>query len=307
MKREQQRIHFFNHFLQMAEKIHKNKYDYSTTFYKNSYTPVVIKCKIHGLFKQRPRTHIEGHGCPECGKVRILTKEEFVKRCKTIHKNYYSYHKVNSTTMLDKIIIECPIHGPFEQRVGTHLQGKGCLKCSIIKRTLSQAEFIEKANQTHDYMYDYSLVQYKNIHTKVNVLCSMHGSFLVSPALHIQRTGCPKCKASNGERKIRQILNQLQIKFEEQKSFINCKNKYPLRFDFFLPEQNILIEYDGEHHFKPIYRSSKDTDKTAVDRFKYIKHCDKIKNNYALKNKIGLIRIKYSELDFRTKIKNILL
>ena len=53
-------------FIKRAQKIHHNKYDYSKTKYKNSYTKVKIICKIHGEFLQSPEKHSLGTNCPKC-------------------------------------------------------------------------------------------------------------------------------------------------------------------------------------------------------------------------------------------------
>jgi hypothetical protein len=69
--------------------------------------------------------------------------------------------------------------------------------------------------------------------------------------------------------------------------------KQKLLFDFYLPEHNILIEYDGEQHFKPksFYRCSIETAKKS---FNELKRNDIIKNEYCKKNNITLIRIPYT-------------
>jgi hypothetical protein len=53
-------------FIDVSNKIHNSKYDYSSTIYESSVSKVIIKCPIHGEFLQRPVDHIRGHGCPHC-------------------------------------------------------------------------------------------------------------------------------------------------------------------------------------------------------------------------------------------------
>lgn len=64
-----------------------------------------------------------------------------------------------------------------------------------------------------------------------------------------QSCGCLKSK---GEEKIGELLNQANISFEKEKTFLDCKNINSLRFDFYIPSQNCLIEFDGIQHFKNI-------------------------------------------------------
>ena len=58
-------------------------------------------------------------------------------------------------------------------------------------------EFITKAIGIHGSIYDYSLVDYKNNKTKVNIICQDHGVFEQRPDNHLQGNGCPKCAGSD--------------------------------------------------------------------------------------------------------------
>lgn len=104
-------------------------------------------------------------------------------------------------------------------------------------------------------------------------------------------TSCGCIRESHGEQKIREILSNNNIKFENQKSFSDFNysdTKGKPRYDFYLPDYNILIEYDGEQHFKLVF--SWDTEERFIQRQEH----DKIKNNYAIKNNYILIRIPYT-------------
>lgn len=105
-------------------------------------------------------------------------------------------------------------------------------------------------------------------------------------------SGCPWCNASHGERKIKAILSKLDVKYESQKRFTECKYKLLLPFDFYLPLYNVLIEYDGEQHFKPRKQFG------GIEAFKIAKNNDNIKTEYAAKNNIPLLRIPYTKFDY---------
>lgn len=64
-------------FIDKAKKIHGNKYDYSLVDYKNNRYKIKIICKIHSEFNQAPHKHLNGQGCPKCGReaISIINKE----------------------------------------------------------------------------------------------------------------------------------------------------------------------------------------------------------------------------------------
>lgn len=108
-------------------------------------------------------------------------------------------------------------------------------------------------------------------------------------------TSCGKCCISKGEDKIKKALEDCNIKFEQQKRFKDCRDKNPLPFDFYLPDYNCCIEFDGKQHFH-IPNNEKSTIFTE-DKIKEIQKHDKIKDLYCLNNNIKLIRISYIDLD----------
>ena len=105
---------------------------------------------------------------------------------------------------------------------------------------------------------------------------------------NIKSCGCLK---SIGENKIEKILQENNIKYQKQKTFDNClfSNGNKAKFDFYLPEKNILIEYDGEQHFR-CTNNGWDSDKY----FKQLQNRDKFKNQWCKENNIILIRIPYT-------------
>lgn len=103
-----------------------------------------------------------------------------------------------------KVIIICPVHGEFMQTPHDHLVG-GCVKCGYNKtashKRLTTEEFIEKAKKIHGDKYDYSKVDYINNHTKVCIICPIHGEFEIVPANFLQGHGCAKCAFEINSRK----------------------------------------------------------------------------------------------------------
>lgn len=232
------------------------------------------------------------------------TKDQWVVQAKNKHGDLYDYTLVEYVDHKTPVMILCKQHGEFLQKPYVHtLNGSGCSKCyrerMYGRYNLSTETFINKARNKHGDLYDYSEVDYINNKTKVTILCPSHGKFAQSPASHLRGTRCPLCakKQSKGEQKIGKFLIDHHIPFIKEYKFPDCINPETLRalpYDFFLPNLNTLIEFDGEHHYFPVIFSN---NKQDLDYFtkchEQIKHNDAIKSEYATKKGIQLIRIPY--------------
>jgi len=288
-------------FIKRANIIHNHKYDYSLVDYKKNYLKIKIICPQHGIFEQDPSCHVsKKQGCPLCAGVKKMNNESFIDKANDVHHFLYDYSLVEYINNKTKIKIICKEHGIFEARPDNHLNKKsGCPKCAN-NILYDKNIFVKKCNVIHHNKYDYSLVDYKNAHQKIKIICPTHGLFEQMPHSHINGVGCPICSESKGEKKISFILDTLKIKYEREKSFENCRYKYPLPFDFYLLDYNICIEYDGPQHFESIDGWG------GEEKFKDIKIRDSIKNEYCENNNITLIRIKYDE-NINSEIMNIII
>jgi hypothetical protein len=106
--------------------------------------------------------------------------------------------------------------------------------------------------------------------------------------------GCPICRNSIGEKRVKEYLIKHKINFVQQHTFDGCKNIRDLPFDFYLPDYNTCIEYDGIQHFEPVDFGGKG-EEYAIQQFKDLQIRDGIKNNYCQNNHIFLCRIKYTQ------------
>ena len=137
-------------FIEKANKIHNNRYNYSEVQYgKNNKEKVCIICPEHGKFWQTPHDHLSGYGCPKCGREKANKNEssntnEFIEKAKQIHGNKYDYSKVNYINGRTKVIIICKKHNEFLQTPETHLYGSGCPKCQL----KSQTKLYEKLKES---------------------------------------------------------------------------------------------------------------------------------------------------------------
>ncbi len=281
-------------FIIKVEFIHQYKYDYSMIEYINTRSKIIIICKDHGSFSQLARLHMEGKGCPKCaGKIGKLNLDQFKDLANEKHTFIYDYNNIiKFNSVLDNIIIECKKHGKFNQRADRHLSGNGCPRCAhdIQKKKvcLSLEEFIEKSVKIHKGLYDYSKIEWKNTRSKVSIICTKHGAFKQSPHVHMAGHGCPDCNLSKGELCLIEYFKENAIEYIKQKKFPDCTNPYTknkLRFDFYLPNQNTCVEFDGPQHFKVIDYFG------GYSGFEKRQFCDRIKNEYCQKQGIKLIRI----------------
>lgn len=222
-----------------------------------------------------------------------LGKDKFVEKSMMVHSNTFDYSLVEYVNNSTKVSIVCSKHGVFEQTPKNHYNGSGCPTCAIETKYDSQRntkeQFINKSKEIHGDTYDYSLVEYISNKTNVIITCKKHGNFEQMPSHHYNGSGCPICKESKGERMVRNYLIENKIDFISQYTFDDCVDKVKLPFDFYLPELNMCIEYDGIQHFKA--KSLFGGDIGLKDRQKK----DKIKTDYCNKKNINLLRIRYNE------------
>lgn len=111
-----------------------------------------------------------------------------------IHNNKYDYTKTIYTRSTDKITITCPTHGDFTQLAADHKRGNGCSKCKG-GVSITKDDFISNAKKVHGEKYDYSLVEYTNMMSPVNIICPIHGKFTQRANDHSNGgCGCSECK-----------------------------------------------------------------------------------------------------------------
>jgi len=232
--------------------------------------------------------------------MKRYTYQEFVNNARKIHHNKYDYSKFVYTNSRTKGVIICLKHDvEFLQNPQHHLRGCGCRICAIqdiAARKYTTEWFITQSNKIHGNAYDYSLVCYISNKLKVKIICRRHGVFEQTPNSHISgKQGCPTCKKSKGELEVKKFLDVNNIKYVTQKKFDSCKGVSKLLpFDFYLPDYNICIEYDGIQHFRGWCRYKEQKEKNLIFLNK-IRNNDSVKTNYCKYNNIKLIRIKYSE------------
>ena len=145
-----------NEWIESANKVHNNKYNYSKFNYVNIDTKSTIICPEHGEFEQTFEKHINRkQGCPICANKHRndkckLTNEKFINKAKEVHGNKYDYSKVKYINNETKVCIICPEHGEFCQQPNNHLNGQGCPICNESKLEKEISNFLVKNNINYE-------------------------------------------------------------------------------------------------------------------------------------------------------------
>jgi len=176
-------------------------FNYDEVVYRDSYTSIIINCKLHGRFECVPHTFLTNtYGCPHCAlKGRTTSSEEFFRIAKSLYGNHYDYSESEYIDMVHKIKIICKIHGDFLQTPSEHItQRSNCKKCSyhlilVVSNFKFRLKFKEKAKIVHQDKYDYSKSLYIKSNRYITIICRIHGEFLQKPASHLNTRGCPIC------------------------------------------------------------------------------------------------------------------
>lgn len=133
------------------------------------------------------------------------TTEQYITEVTAIHNGLYSYDKLvyRGAYQKQEVIVTCPIHGDFTIYAVEHRRGKGCQKCSLIRRAKSHDhtfdDFLKIAEPLHNYKYKYKVPEkYLGQKTKIDIECSTHGWFTTSAVEHKSGRGCGKCGLEAG-------------------------------------------------------------------------------------------------------------
>jgi hypothetical protein len=283
-------------FIDKANKIHKFIYDYSKTIYYKTDRKVIIICMEHGEFKQTPHMHLDGNGCPKCGRRKAnksMTKshKDYIREVKKIFYDKYDYSETVYINGHTKIVIKCKDHGYFYILPYDHLGGSGCPKCGKINSAKSRT-------YTNEYIDQWLIINsvklqridnYINSKIKIKWKCLVCNIIFDKNYFSIREgKGCPECSCTKkNERKIFNFLNDYSIKYE--KIIIkNNKNKYYP--DFYISELNLIIEYQGLQHYQPV-RFGGRTIEAAEKAFIKQKERDEFIRKYCKINKINLLEI----------------
>ena len=256
-------------------------------------------CSKHGEFKTtiRKALNSESSGCKECKKENAsISFDEFIKRSKSVHNNKYRY--IGENFYLNKSIdVICPTHGEFKTYKHNHIKGNGCPKCSAINAglnsRLTQEEFISRASSFNRLLkFEYGC--YTKNSEEVTFICDIHGEQKRRAQDILQGHGCRMCLTNRPEQ---EILNEIRSVYQgEVIAHSRPKFMNGMELDFYIPEKNLAIEFNGTvfHH------SSKNTILSGVKPKPYNYHY----NKWLLCNKSGINLISIHDFYWADDLKN---
>lgn len=280
--------------------------------YNGNKVKILHRCKICGhKWEVKPIHIIQGHKCPQCAKIQRATSHtmshnDFVCRVNKIYPNIKIVGQYINTH--HPIEVQCLICGHNWTPNASQLLirghgGTGCKQCYTKRQAKSTEIFQQELLQKNPNV---QLVgDYINSYTKTTFRCNACEKQCLwdtRPMIILNGGKSPMCTSSNGVLKISKYLNDHHISYYREQIFEDCKNINCLPFDFYLPQYNMCIEYDGRQHFQPVNFNGC-SDQKAMDSFQKIQINDNIKNQYCYAHNIKLIRISYID---ENNINNIL-
>lgn len=269
--------------------------------YIDNKTKLLCECLIDGnKWRATPNSLLSNHGCKECKKRNmILDEDDFFNRAKEYCPDIKILTKYTKAT--DDYLCECKICGHQWITNGSNIikGGTGCRECYRNNKRLSNEDFLERLFEITDSIIP--LEKYYDSKTKIRFKCKhCNHEWKAAPFNILNGNGCPECKYSSGEQKVKDVLLKNDILYIPQKTYKNLKGvggKY-LSYDFYLPEYSLLIEFQGKQHEHPVSYFG------GEEKFNIQKEHDRRKKEYAELHNINLLEIWYYDINNIEEILN---
>lgn len=176
-------------FIEKANRIHNNKYDYTKIEYHTTQSLLTIICHEHGEFQQKAGAHLNGYGCTPCGyrdlsNATRCTQDEIIQKFINVHGNRYNYNDVSYTIYNAYVKIICKEHGIFNQTPHAHIVGQGCPQCARQNNRISyiSQEWLSMIKVSHPFLH----IEYRIPNTQywadgydpeTNTIYEFHGNY----------------------------------------------------------------------------------------------------------------------------------
>lgn len=262
--------------------------------YVNCHTKVeLLHSRCQRTYLSSPNDFLNGRRCPHCNGSPKLTVQEVQERIAEVHGTDFILDGpyTGITRPLRLRHLRCNQSFQAASLQGFLQVARPCPTCDDRIRDTQwlQRKILYETNGEYELVGKYSYYTRK---TDIrHVTCGL--VYPVSPNHFFgMKTRCPICvrqeRESRGVKKIKNELDQLGIQYQQEVEFKDCRRVRPLPFDFFVADRSLLIEFDGEQHYKPKFGKG-----TLVEQ----QERDRIKSEWAAKNGYTLLRIPYFEED----------
>lgn len=278
---------------QVKDYIKQQGYILLSEKYRNAHSKLDIECPEKHQYQVKWNDFQQGHRCPYCAGLVITCKQ--VK--KYIEQQGYTLLSQKYQNSKTKLNIQCDEGHTYNATWGSFQQGQRCPYC------YGNARLTYQQVEEHIRKQGYGLLskEYKNWSTKLSIECSKKHHFKATWDKFRQGHRCPRCKESKGEKRIATILTDFNLFFISQ--YRLGKGRRALRLDFYIPSLSLGIEYDGEHHLRPVRFKGVSLEK-AEQNFKKIQERDRRKNQICADLGIRLLRIGHTD-DVQSKIESL--
>ncbi|SJZ82485.1 helix-turn-helix domain-containing protein [Selenihalanaerobacter shriftii] len=270
--------------------------------YHGTQVPIkMIHNECDTIFTPQSSNFLQGARCPNCANNQKKSTEEFKEEVyELVGSEYEVLGKYeNNKTKIKLLHNECC--NTYFVTPSSFLSGKRCPVCMKKEqtdlKTKSTDEFIKEVYDLVENEYKI-IGEYIKSKVPIKIKHMECGNvFEMRPNNFLLGQRCPKCYVSRGEARVKEILEQLNLDYEREFMFDDCKNIQLLPFDFAIFIENeirMLIEYDGRQHFESIEFFGGD------EYLNYVRRNDEIKTNYCMENNLFLLRIphwKYNEIE----------
>lgn len=270
---------------------------------RSDYTLARNKVKITHLicgrtYEVTPKDFISGRRCSKCmarktAKNARMSFSDFYCELPDKVKKMYIVYDEGYTAASGNILVECKTCHTKRKVRGDSLKGGcGCPACNACKykdtytkSTVDYYNYVRNVT-SGDYIL---LGEYTGVKNKIRIKHNLCGTvYDTFPYLFNKGRRCPHCNYSLGEYNVRQILSKTGLVFHEQVSFSGLEDVKPLTYDFYIPSNKTLIEYQGVQHYKPRKLFG------GIRAFNTQVRHDLIKKEYAKDNGYKLICIPYT-------------
>lgn len=264
------------------------------------HTYTLAKCDC-GTIKEVRLSYITNNKMKDCGcEHQNRLKESIIEKYSHLINT-----KINNWTILDIVppnkkhshalaICQCQCGTIKEVRLSYVINGRskncGCGRNKMLRETRTK----NLVGQKFGKLTVIELLEDSNIFNRrmYRCKCDCGGEIITSSICLIGgHTFSCGCLVSYWNMYIQQFLKENKIEYKSEYTVYIGDNYY--RYDFYLPQYNLFIEYDGQQHYKPVRFYGNDEDAKYV--FKRTQEHDEIKNRYCEENNINLLRIPYWE------------